>query len=161
MVLLNGRLPKIGFFLSQLCLNTQINGKIGRKVAFSRSSMVLFNGRLPNLGFFLAQLCLDTQVRGKIRKNVSFSSSSIGIKTMVEMLYSAPQWEIPQDWFVSCSIVSTYSITMTKLMFPLLSPQLQEKKWWRFSMVLLNGKFPKLGLFLVFLAQFCLHTPPQ
>ena len=119
MVLLNGRLPKIGFFLSQLCLNTQINGKIGRKVAFSRSSMVLFNGRLPKLGLFIAQLCLDTL-----------------------------QWEIPQAWFLSCSIVSTYSTTMTKLMFPLLAPQLQKKQWWRCSMVLLNGKFPKLGFFL-------------
>ena len=67
---------------------------------------------------------------------------------MVEMLYGAPQWEIPQDWFVSCSIVSTYSSTMTKLMLPLLDPQLQEKKWWRCSMVLLNGRFPKLGFIL-------------
>ena len=58
--------------------------------------------------------------------NVAFASSSITRKTMVEMLYGAPQWEIPQAWFVSSSIVSTYSITMTKLMFPLLDPQLQE-----------------------------------
>ena len=59
--------------------------------------MVLFNGRLPKVGFFIAQLCLDTL-----------------------------QWEIPQAWFISCSIVSTYSTTMTKLMLPLLAPQLQE-----------------------------------
>ena len=129
-------------------------------VSFASSSMVLLNGRLPKLGLFLAQLCLDTQVRGNIGKNIAFVSSSIARKTMVEMLYGAPQWEIPQDWFVSCvscSIVSTHSTTMTKLMFPLLAPQLQEKQWWRFSMVLLNGKSPKLGLFL---AQLCLHTPP-
>ena len=56
---------------------------------------------------------------------------------MVEMLYGAPQWKIPQAWFVSYLIVSTYSTTMTMLMFPLLDPQLQEKKWWRCSMVLL------------------------
>ena len=98
-------------------------------VSFATSSMVVFNGRLPKLGFFLAQLCLDTQVRGKIAKNVAFASSSIVRKTMREMLYGAPQWEIPQAWFVSCSIVSTYSTTMTKLMFPLLAPQLQEKQW--------------------------------
>ena len=77
---------------------------------------------------------------------------------MVEMLYGTPQWEIPQAWFVSCSIVSTYSTTITKLMFPLLAPQLQEKQWWRFSMVLLNGIISKVGFFL---AQLCLHTPPQ
>ena len=63
--------------------------------------MLLFSGILPKLGFFLAQLCLDTQVRGKIGKIVSFSSSSIARKTMVEMLYHAPQWEIPQAWFIS------------------------------------------------------------
>ena len=91
-------------------------------VSFSSSSM----GNYPGLGFFLAQLCLDTQDRGKIGKNVSFASSSIPRKTMVEMLYGAPQWEIPQDWFVSCSIMSTYSTTMSKETFPLLDPQLQE-----------------------------------
>ena len=90
MVLFNGRLPKLGFFLSQLCLNTQIKGKIGRKVSFSSSSMVLFNGRLPKICLFLAQLCLDTQVRGKIGKEVAFASSSIARKTMVEMLYGDP-----------------------------------------------------------------------
>ena len=63
-------------------------------VSFATSSMVLFNGILPKLGFFLAQLCLDTQVRGQIGKNVAFASSSIARKTMVEMLYRAPQWEI-------------------------------------------------------------------
>ena len=126
-------------------------------VSFDSSSMLLFNGTLPKIGFFLAQLCLDTQVRGKIGKNVAVASSSIAIKTMVEMVYGAPQWEIPQYWFVSCSIVSTYSTTMTKLMLPLLAPQLQEKQWWRSSMVLLNGKFPKLGFFL---AQLYLHAPP-
>ena len=119
MVLLNGRLPKLGFFLSQWCLETQIKGKIGRKVSFSSSSnaikkrwrwsMVLFNGRLAKLGFFLAQFCLDTQVRKDIGKNVSFASSSIARKIMVEMLYGAPQWETPQAWFLSCSIVSRYS----------------------------------------------------
>ena len=77
---------------------------------------------------------------------------------MVEILYEAPQWEIPQAWFLSCSFVSTYSTTMNKLMLPLLAPQLQERQWWRCSRVLLNRKFPKLGLFL---AQLCLHTPPQ
>ena len=77
---------------------------------------------------------------------------------MVEMLYGAPQWEIPTALFISFSIVSTYSTTMTKLMFPLLASQLQEKQGWRCSMVLLNGKFANLG---VFLAQLCLHTPPQ
>ena len=77
---------------------------------------------------------------------------------MVEMLYGDPPWEIHQYWLVSCSILSTYSTTMTKLMFPLLAPQLQEKQWWRCSMVLLNGRFPKLFFFL---AQLCLHTPAQ
>ena len=63
--------------------------------------MVLFNGRLPKLGFFLAQLSLDTQVRGNIGNNVSFVSSSIARKTMVEMLYGALKWDIPQAWFLS------------------------------------------------------------
>ena len=67
---------------------------------------------------------------------VAFSSSSIVRKLMVEKLYGAPQWEIPQAWFLSFSIVSTYSTTMTKLMFPLLAPQLQEKQWWISSMVI-------------------------
>ena len=116
--------------------------------------MVSFNGRLPKLGLFFAQFCLDTQVRGNIGKNVSFASSSIARKTMVEMLYGAPQWDIPQSWFISWSILSTYSSTLTKLMFPLLYPQLQEKQWWRCSMVLLNGRFPKLGFFL---AQWILY----
>ena len=147
MVIFNGRLPKFGFFLAQLCLDTQIKGKIGRKVSFNSSSnaikkrwrwlMVLFNGRIPKIGFFLAQLCLDTQVTGKIGKNVAFASSSIARNTMVEMLYGDPQWKIPQDWFLSCLIVSTYSTIMIKLMFPLLATQLQEKQWWRFSMLLL------------------------
>ena len=74
---------------------------------------------------------------------------------MVDMIYGAPQWEIPQAWFISCSIVSTYSTTMTKLMFPLLAPQLQEKQWWRCSMVILNGEFPKVGKYL---EHLCLHT---
>ena len=38
MVLFNERLPKLGFFLAQLCLDTQIKGKIGRKVSFAISS---------------------------------------------------------------------------------------------------------------------------
>ena len=120
--------------------------------------MVLLNELFHNLGFFLSQLCLDTQVRGDIEMNVSFSISSIARKTMVEMLYGSPQWEIPLAWFLSSSIVSTYSTTMTMLMFPLLAPQLQEKQWWRCSMVLVNGRFPKLGFFL---SQLCLHTSPQ
>ena len=73
-------------------------------------------GDSPSLVSFLSQLCLDTQVTGKIEKNVYFASSSIARKIMVEMLYSAPQWEIPQAWFLSTSIVSTYSTTMTNLM---------------------------------------------
>ena len=147
MVLFNGILPKLGFFLAQLCQDTQIKGNIGRKVSFASSSnvikkrwrwsMVLFNGRLPKLGFFLAQLFIDTQVRGNIWKNVSFASYSISRKKMVEMLYVAPQWEIHQAWFLSCSMVSTYSTIMTKLMFHFIAPQLQEKKWWTWSMVLL------------------------
>ena len=61
-------------------------------VSFASSSM----GNYPGFGFFLAQLCLDTQDRGKIGKNVSFASSSIPRKTMVEMLYDAPQWKFPK-----------------------------------------------------------------
>ena len=82
---------------------------------------------------------------------------------MMEMFYGAPRWEIPQSCFLSCSIFSTYSTTMTKLMFPFLAPQLQEKQWWRCSMVLLNGKFPKLGLFLCFLLNcvYILHHNDQ
>ena len=71
MVLLNGRLPKLGLFIAQLFLNTQIKGNIGRKVSLDSSSMVLFNGRFPKIGFFLFQLCIDTQVRGDIGKNDS------------------------------------------------------------------------------------------
>ena len=66
-------------------------------VSFSSSSMRNY----PGLGFFLAQLCLDTQDRGDIGKNVAFASSSIPRKKMVEMLYGAPRWEIPQAWFLS------------------------------------------------------------
>ena len=40
--------------------------------------------------------------------NVSFSSSSIAIKTMLDMLYGAPQWEIPQSWFLSYLIDSLF-----------------------------------------------------
>ena len=36
--------------------------------------------------------------------NVAFASSSIERKTMVDMLYGARQWEIPQYWFLSYSI---------------------------------------------------------
>ena len=77
---------------------------------------------------------------------------------MVDMLYHSPQWEIPQALFLSFSIVSTNSTTMTNEMFPLLAPQLQEKQWSISAMALLNGRFIKLGFFL---AQLCLHTPPQ
>ena len=59
---------------------------------------------------------------------MAFASSSIARKTMVEMLYGAPQWEILQTWFLSCSIVSTYSTTVTELMLPFLAPQLQGKQ---------------------------------
>ena len=48
---------------------------------------------------------------------------------MVEKLYGAFQWEIPQAWFISCSIVSRYSTTMTNEMFPFLATQLQENDW--------------------------------
>ena len=72
--------------------------------------MTIFNGRLPKLGFFLVQLCLDTQVRGNIGNKFSFDSSSIVRKTMVEMLYGAPQWETPQAWFLSCSNVFTSQV---------------------------------------------------
>ena len=73
------------------------------------------------------------------------------------------RWEIPQAWFVSCSIVSTYSTKMTKLMLPLLAPQLQEKKWWRCSMVLLNGNSQSLVCFLCFLLNcvYKLHHNDQ
>ena len=40
--------------------------------------------------------------------NVSFAISSITRKTMVEILYGAPQWEIPQAWFLSYSINSLF-----------------------------------------------------
>ena len=110
--------------------------------------MVLHNRRFPKLGLFLARFYLDTQVRGNIGKNVSFSSSLITRKSMVEMLYGSPQCNFPQYWFLYCSIVSMYSTTMTKLMFPLISPQFQEKQWRRCSMVLLNQRFSKLGFFL-------------
>ena len=96
--------------------------------------MVLLDGKFPKLGFFLEQLCLHTLELGgrlgRIQYN-AFDSSSIARKTMVEMLYGAPQWEILQAWFLPCTIVSTYSTTMTKLMLLLLAPQLQEKQWWR------------------------------
>ena len=72
---------------------------------------------------------------------------------MVEMLYGAPQWEIPQYCFPPCSIVSIYSTTMTNEMFPFLAPQLQEKPWWICSMVLLNGRFHKLRFFLALLVS--------
>ena len=83
---------------------------------------------------------------------------------MVDMLYHSPQWEIPQALFLSFSIVSTYSTTMTNEMFPFPDPQLQEKQWWRCSMVLLNGRFPKLGFFLSQLILYLLllnvyHAP--
>ena len=132
MLLLNGRLPKLGFFLAQLCLNTQIKGKIGRKVSFSSSSMVLFNGRLPNIGFLIAQLFLDTL-----------------------------QWEIPHVWFLSCSIVSTYSTTVTKLMFPLLAPQLQEKQWWRCFMWLLSQLMDSFLLNSFFISCSSMYTMLQ
>ena len=126
--------------------------------------MVLVNGKFSKLGFFLTQVCLDTQVRGNIGKNFSFSSSSIARKKMVDILYGAPQWEIPQYWFLSFSTMYTYSTTMTKLMLPLLAPQLQEKQWWRCFMLLLNGRFPKLGFFLTQLILYFLlfnvyHAP--
>ena len=80
------------------------------------------------------------------------------------MLYGAPQWQILQAWFTSCSSVSTFSTIMTKLKLPLLAPQLQEKQWWRCSMVLLNGRFSKLGFFLAQLILYFLllnvcHAP--
>ena len=120
------------------------------------------------------------------------------------MIYGAPEWEIPQAWFISYTIVSRYSTTMTNEIFPLMllnwkkknggdalwccsmgdcprlvsfllncvkilhhndqwniafdAPQLQEKQWWRYSMVLLNGRFFKL---VMFLSQLCLDTPPK
>ena len=124
-----------------------------QKKQWWRCSMVILNGIFPKIAFFLSQWCQDTQVRGKIGRNVAFSSSSIARKTMAEMLYGAPQWEIPQAWFLSCSIVSTYSTTMTKLMFPLLAPQLQDKQWWRCSMFLLAQ------LVLYFLLLIVYHAP--
>ena len=123
-----------------------------------RWSIMLFNGRLPKLGFFLAQLCLDTQIKGKIGRNVAFSSSSNARKKKVEMVNGALQWETLQAWYLYCSIVSRYSTTMTKLAFPFLAPQLQEKQWWRCSMVLLNGRLSKISLFL---SQLCLDTRPK
>ena len=87
---------------------------------------------------------------------------------MVEMLYGAPQGDILQGWFISCSIVSRYSTTMTNEMCPLLTPQLKEKlveilygasQWnilqvWfilcsimsRYSTVMTNEMFPLLAL---------------
>ena len=76
---------------------------------------------------------------------------------MVEMLQGAPQWDVPQAWCLSFSIVSRYSTTITKLMFPFLAPQLQEKQWWICSIVLLNGRFPKLGFFIAQLVSFLLN----
>ena len=119
-------------------------------------------GDSPTLAYFLLNCVNILYYNGQV--NVAFASSSIARKLMVEKLYGAPQWEIPEAWFLSFSIVSTYSTTMTKLMFPLLAPQLQEKQWWRCSMVLLNGKFPKLGFFLAqlilsFLLLNVYHAP--
>ena len=131
-------------------LAPQLQEKNGRDALWF-SSM----GNYPSLFSFLLTCVYILHHNDQV--NVAFSISSIVIKLTVEKLYGAPQSEIPHAWFLSCSIVSTYSTTMTKLMLPLLAPQLQEKQWWRCSMVLLNGKLPKLGLFL---AQLCLHTPP-
>ena len=39
MVLFNGRLRKLGFFLAQLCLDIELRGKIGKNISFSRSSI--------------------------------------------------------------------------------------------------------------------------
>ena len=39
MVTLNGKFLKLGFFLPQLCLDTQVRGDIGKKVSFASSSI--------------------------------------------------------------------------------------------------------------------------
>ena len=99
--------------------------------------MVLLNGKFPKHGFFLAQLCLHTlEIGGILGEMLPFLAPQMQEKK-VEMVNGCLQWETPQAWFLSCSIVSPYSTTMTKLMFPLLDPQFQEKQWWRCSMWLL------------------------
>ena len=80
---------------------------------------------------------------------------------MVEMLYGAPQWEIFQAWFLSCSIVSTYSTTMTKLMLPLLAPQLQEKQCWRCSIWLLAQLMDSFLLNSFFISCSSMYTMLQ
>ena len=175
------------------CLCQLLNCKKnnGRNVVLC-SSM----GNSPKLVSFLLNCVYILHHNDQV--NVLFASPSIAIKTMVETLYGAPQWEIPQAWFLSCSIVSRYSsqgedweecflfqllnckknngrdalwfssmgdspslvsfllncVQILKIggrlgrMLPLLAPKFQEKQWYRCSMVLLNGKFPKLGLSL-------------
>ena len=70
MVILNGGFHKLGFFLDQLCLDTQVRGNIGGIFPFLapqfqekqwwRFSMVVLNGIFPKIGLFLPQLCLHT-----------------------------------------------------------------------------------------------------
>ena len=81
--------------------------------------------------------------------NVSFASSSIVRKTTVDILYGSPQWDIPQAWFLSYSTTSTYYTTMTKLMFPFLSPQLQENNGGDVIRCSSMGNFPSLVSFLL------------
>ena len=111
--------------------------------------MVLSNGRFTKIGIFIAQLCLDTQVSGNIGGNVSFDISSIARKTMVEMLYGASQWDILQVWFISCSIVSRYSTTMTNEIFPLMVLNCNKNNVGDDLWCSLMGDSPSLVFFLI------------
>ena len=81
-----------------------------------RCSMVLLNGRFSKAGFFLTQLCQNTPPQWPMK--YCLWCSSIARKTMMEILYGAPQWEILQYWFVSYSIVSRYSTQLPMKYFP-------------------------------------------
>ena len=100
MVLLNGKFPKLGKYLEQLCLHTlELGGRLGRiqclcyllncKKNNGRNDVWCSSmGNSPNLVSFVLNCVYILHHNDQV--NVSFATSSIARKTMVEMLYVDP-----------------------------------------------------------------------
>ena len=112
----NRKFTKLNIFLAQVCLDNPLQWTM-KYVLWSLFNCKKYNGvdalryslmeDSPSLIFSVTQLYLDAPPQWQLK--YFLWCSSIARKTMVEMLYGAPQWEIHQVWYFSCSIVSRYS----------------------------------------------------
>ena len=162
MVLLNGRFSKFGFFLTQLCLDTPPWWSMKYWLwcsSIARKTMVemLYGATWWDIlqGWFLSFPMMSRY--STIMTNEIFPLMLLNWKKKNggDALWCCSMGDSPRlvSFLLNCVKILHHN-DQWNIAFD--APQLQEKQWWRYSMVLLNGRFSNLGFFLT---QLCLDTP--